>query len=106
MKARVAVVGAGYWGKNLIRNFHELRALEYVCDPREDALREIQSKYPVCVTADIEPILGDPAVRGIVIATPAAQHFELARRCLLRARTFLWRSRLHCMRAKARNWSG
>src|SRR5947209_6610800 len=82
-KPRIAVLGCGYWGKNLVRNFHELGALHTVCDPREEALREAKSKYNVRVVTSAENVLADPEVEGVVIAAPAAQHFDLARRSLV-----------------------
>ena len=46
MKKNIAVVGSGYWGKNLVRNFYELNALKTICDLDENVLTEFQSKYP------------------------------------------------------------
>lgn len=80
----VAVVGSGYWGKNLVRNFHELGALQCVCDVRESALEEVRAKYGVNTISDFQDVLVDPQIDAVVIAAPAAQHFELARRALLR----------------------
>jgi UDP-2-acetamido-3-amino-2,3-dideoxy-glucuronate N-acetyltransferase len=80
--AQVAVVGAGYWGKNLVRNFHELGALAWVCDPREEILADNREQYAVKTTAELGAVLADPATRAVVIAAPAAQHYELARKCL------------------------
>jgi UDP-2-acetamido-3-amino-2,3-dideoxy-glucuronate N-acetyltransferase len=82
-KCKVAVLGSGYWGKNLVRNFHQLGALEWVCDPREQARAEAQQKYGVKTAEDLSAILADPETQAVAIAAPAAQHFELARKCLL-----------------------
>jgi UDP-2-acetamido-3-amino-2,3-dideoxy-glucuronate N-acetyltransferase len=81
-EARIAVVGAGYWGKNLVRNFHALNVLQAVCDSNEVALNRIRQDYAVATTQDFEAILRDSQVDAVVIATPAAQHYELAVRCL------------------------
>jgi len=54
--ARVTVVGSGYWGKNLVRNFHALRALACVCDIREEPLKEAQVKYGVRTTQENAPL--------------------------------------------------
>ncbi|MFB3916898.1 MAG: Gfo/Idh/MocA family oxidoreductase [Terriglobales bacterium] len=83
MTANVAVLGCGYWGKNLVRNFHELGALRWVCDPRPEALVEAQARFGIPTTPEINKVLADPATQAVAIAAPAAQHFELARRCLL-----------------------
>jgi UDP-2-acetamido-3-amino-2,3-dideoxy-glucuronate N-acetyltransferase len=80
---KVAVLGSGYWGKNLVRNFHELGALQWVCDTREEALAEARQKYGVQTTNDLETVLSDPQTQGVVIAAPAAQHFVLARKCMM-----------------------
>jgi len=79
---KIAVIGSGYWGQNLVRNFHELGALECVCDVREVALTEARTKYNVRTATEFNSILEDPAVDGVVIAAPAAQHYDLARRAL------------------------
>jgi predicted dehydrogenase/serine acetyltransferase len=82
--ARVAVVGTGYWGKNLVRNYAELGALAAVCDSNEAALDPFRKLYPgVECTTDYREVLDDAAIHGVVIATPAATHFSLAREALL-----------------------
>lgn len=80
---RVAVVGCGYWGKNLVRNFHSLGSLEAICDVDEQSLEGFGKTYGVPVTPNYEELLGRREVQGIVIAAPATQHFELARRALV-----------------------
>jgi UDP-2-acetamido-3-amino-2,3-dideoxy-glucuronate N-acetyltransferase len=80
---RVAVVGSGYWGKNLVRNFHALGALEMVCDVREEPLRQAAKEYGVRVSQDLGSVLRDEVLDAVVIAAPAVQHFDLARKFLL-----------------------
>src|SRR5512138_1627423 len=80
---QVAVVGSGYWGKNLVRNLHELGALRWVCDAREEPLAAARERYAVATTTRLEDVLSDSQTPAVVIAAPAAQHFELARQCLL-----------------------
>ena len=77
MASNIAVVGCGYWGKNLVRNFHELGALRWICDVREQALQEIASKYPARTTSRLEEVLADPAVDAVAIAAPAVDHYRL-----------------------------
>jgi UDP-2-acetamido-3-amino-2,3-dideoxy-glucuronate N-acetyltransferase len=78
-RPRVAVIGAGYWGVNHVRNFHELGALETVCDSSRELLARIASQYEgVRIEPDFEKVLGDPRIRGLVIATPAETHCRLA----------------------------
>jgi UDP-2-acetamido-3-amino-2,3-dideoxy-glucuronate N-acetyltransferase len=79
----VAVVGAGYWGKNLARNFHELGALRTICDSSPGALAEYGGGYvDVIREPQFERVLRDPAVRRVAIATPAVTHHRMARACL------------------------
>jgi UDP-2-acetamido-3-amino-2,3-dideoxy-glucuronate N-acetyltransferase len=79
----VALLGFGYWGRNLARNFRALGALRAVSDPNPRALEAAHADLPdIHVTADWEKLLTDPGLAGCVIATPAASHFDLARRAL------------------------
>jgi UDP-2-acetamido-3-amino-2,3-dideoxy-glucuronate N-acetyltransferase len=79
---RVGVVGAGYWGKNLVRNFHSLGALESVCDVNEETLDRVRNECHVATTRDYDDILNEPAVNAVVIAAPAVMHYDLAKRAL------------------------
>lgn len=82
--ANIAVVGNGYWGRNLVRNFYELGALSLVCDENPDVEANIQDKYPtIQFTREYSAVLESENIRGVVLATPAAAHFEMARRALL-----------------------
>jgi predicted dehydrogenase len=82
----VAVIGYGYWGPNLVRNFVETpdARLIYVCDLRMERLAAVQSRYPaVEITDDIEKVLRDPRVDAIAIATPVSAHYMLAMKALM-----------------------
>lgn len=79
----IAVVGCGYWGKNLVRNFNELGALKYVCDASSDNLNQIKSKFTGLELRDnLEEVLNDPDISGVSIATPAVTHKSIAIQCL------------------------
>lgn len=79
----IAILGCGYWGKNLIRNFADTGTLKWICDQNPDALSEQAARHPdLMPTSSYEEILADSQVRGIVIATPAVTHDELARTAL------------------------
>ncbi|MGI9335516.1 MAG: Gfo/Idh/MocA family oxidoreductase [Gammaproteobacteria bacterium] len=81
---RVAVVGSGYWGRNLVRNFAELEALDVVCDTNESVTQSFQAQYPLIRYCQAyAEVLGDDNIDGVVIATPAATHAALAREALL-----------------------
>ena len=80
----VAVIGFGYWGKNLVRNYHQLGALKLVCDKYETGLRLLQEQYPdVESTLTFHDVLTREDIYGVVISTPAETHFTLAREALL-----------------------
>ncbi len=80
----VAVVGAGYWGRNLVRNFHELGALAAICDSREETRNLLNEQYPGCRTlTSYSEVLGDPTLPAVAIATPAETHANLVREALL-----------------------
>ena len=80
----VAVVGSGYWGKNLVRNYGELGAMRLICDNNEITLNQFKAKYPdieVCLA--FNDVLGRDTVEAVVVATPAETHFALAREALM-----------------------
>lgn len=77
----VAVVGAGYWGPNLVRNFQATPAfrLRWLCDLDVDRARRVLGDYStVQVTAALDEVLADPEVQAVAIATPAGTHLEVA----------------------------
>ncbi len=80
--ARVAVIGCGYWGKNIVRNFHELGALRWICDVNADVASEAGKKYQARSTSSLTEVLADPEVQCVAIAAPAAEHYQLAMQCL------------------------
>jgi predicted dehydrogenase len=82
---RVAVVGLGYWGPNLLRNLVELAEAEVVlmCDERPERLAMWGRRYPaIQTTASFSDVLTDDCVDAVAIATPVATHFDLAARAL------------------------
>jgi UDP-2-acetamido-3-amino-2,3-dideoxy-glucuronate N-acetyltransferase len=84
MSQQIAVIGCGYWGKNLVRNFAQLRALRWICDTREASLKAQNQLYPEVQTTDqFEVILNDRGVQAVVIATPAAMHYTQAKAAIL-----------------------
>jgi len=80
----IAIVGSGYWGKNLVRNYHQLGALRLICDKNEVLLARFQEQYPDVETClSINEVLSADDIEAVVIATPAETHFTLAREALL-----------------------
>src|SRR5262245_54000230 len=81
----VAVVGYGYWGPNLVRNFWEVPGarLVSVCDLRLDRLAGVQTRFPaVEITDSFTSVLNDPRVDAVAIATPVSSHYDLALKAL------------------------
>lgn len=84
-KLRIAQLGVGYWGPNLLRNLvaNMNCCVKAVVDLSEERRKFVKSNYPsVTVTDKVESVLDDPDVSAVVIATPVASHFELAMKAL------------------------
>jgi len=82
-KPSLALIGAGYWGKNLARNFLELGALHTLCDSRSDILEGYGPDYAgVHRSSRLEEVLADDGVRQVAIAVPAVHHFSVAKAAL------------------------
>ncbi len=80
---RIGVVGLGYWGPNLARNFNGLADLAYVCDHNPELLAAEAARYPTATaTPRFDDLLEDDTLDAIVIATPVPTHADLARRAL------------------------
>jgi predicted dehydrogenase len=81
----VAVVGYGYWGPNLVRNFWSTPGVRLVsvCDLRKERLTGVVERFPaVEITDDYTSVLNDPRVDAVAIATPVFSHFDLALKAL------------------------
>ena len=78
---RVAVIGAGYWGPNLVRNLSEAPGAEpvAVADLLEERLERVRKRFPALrVTTDHRALFADPAVEAVCLATPVGTHRALA----------------------------
>ena len=83
---RVAVVGYGHWGPNIVRNLHAIDACEVVsvCDKNATALRRVSKLYPaVNLTTDVADVLKSPSIDAVAVVTPVWTHFELAKLALM-----------------------
>ncbi len=79
----LALIGGGYWGKNLARNFLQLQALHTICDREQATLSSYGAEYDhVKKIASFEDVIGDAAIDKVAIAAPASLHFQLARQAL------------------------
>ena len=73
MNKNIAVIGYGYWGRNLVRNFAELGALDTVCDTNPETLSQFKTLYPnINRERSFESVLANKEIKGVVISTPAA----------------------------------
>lgn len=82
-KQNTLVIGSGYWGKNLVRNFSELGALFGICDSNPETLKKFQKQYPtIQIFQNLDEALSQPSIEHVAIATPAETHYELAATCL------------------------
>lgn len=80
----VAVIGGGYWGKNLVRNYYNLHALKLIADKSETILSNLKDQFKgVDTCLAIADVLARKDIDGVVISTPAETHFNIARECLL-----------------------
>src|SRR5580698_9629297 len=77
---RAAVIGYGYWGPNIVRNFKSCGAIDLacVCDAVPAQLDRVRQAYPdLRTTGDLQSVLADPSIDAVAIITPVASHFEL-----------------------------
>ena len=82
-QTHVAVVGVGYWGKNLVRNFSQLGVLSALCDANQALEQSVQEAYAdVRFCRNYQEVLLDPAIRAVALATPAVTHYEMVRAAL------------------------
>ena len=80
---RVGLVGHGYWGRNLARTFAELANLTWLCDPKPEALKDSNVRYPrTRTTTNFDDLLSDPELDAVVVATTASGHYEISKRAL------------------------
>jgi hypothetical protein len=78
----VGVIGFGYWGPNIVRNFSsvEKARVTMVCDKRTEALKTVQRNYPaINLTSNADDVLLSPNIDVVAIVTPVSSHYELAK---------------------------
>jgi UDP-2-acetamido-3-amino-2,3-dideoxy-glucuronate N-acetyltransferase len=87
---KIACIGAGYWGQNLVRNFNDLDVLSCVCEIDPDRQAQLAASYPTARIMDsLDQVLADPEVGAVAVATPAGTHGGLVRRALLAGKDVL-----------------
>ena len=85
-RLKIAQLGCGYWGPNLVRNFSKISEIDrfVVCDTDKEMLKKISAEFPSIETAEsAEPILNDPSIDAIIIALPAITHYDYAKKALM-----------------------
>lgn len=81
---RIAVIGCGVWGRNIVRNFYNLNVLDTVCDIDEENLKKVTQEYSgVKVTKDFNDIITNPEITGVAVVTPSHMHYKLVKAMLL-----------------------
>ncbi len=84
MSIKVAVIGCGTWGKNLVRNFYNLEALYSVCDIDSGLICSVAEEYEgVKCICDLDELLETDEIKGVVIATPSHTHYPLVKKALM-----------------------
>ncbi|MFC1577031.1 Gfo/Idh/MocA family oxidoreductase [Candidatus Omnitrophota bacterium] len=84
MGMKIAVIGCGSWGRNIVRNFSELGVLGAVCDVDPANLKRTKDRFPsVSAVSSHKEILGDQSINAVAIASSAATHYGLTKDCLL-----------------------
>ena len=80
---KVAVIGCGVWGRNIVRNFYNLNVLDTVCDIDEENLKKVTEQYPgVKVTRDFNDIINNQSITGVCVVTPSHTHYKMVKAML------------------------
>ena len=80
---KIAVIGFGMWGRNIVRNFYNLNVLDVVCDLDDESLKIVQEQFPgVRVTKDFNEIINNKSITGVAVVTPSHTHFKLVKAML------------------------
>ena len=80
---KIAVIGCGVWGRNIVRNFYNLNVLEIVCDLDESNLQKVKEQYPgVKTTNDFNEIIENPEITAVAVVTPSHTHYKVVKAML------------------------
>ena len=80
---RIAVIGCGVWGRNIVRNFYNLNVLDTVCDIDEENLKKVTEQYKnVKVTKDYNDIINSKEITAVAVVTPSHTHFKMVKAML------------------------
>ena len=80
---KIAVIGCGVWGRNIVRNFYNLNVLDIVCDLDESNLQKVREQYPgVKTTNDFNDIINTPEITAVAVVTPSHTHYKVVKAML------------------------
>src|SRR5574344_2521511 len=80
---KIAVIGTGMWGRNIVRNFYNLNVLDVVCDIDEENLKKIRESYDgVRTTTDFNEVMNDSTITGVAVVTPSHTHYKIVKAML------------------------
>lgn len=80
----IALIGAGYWGKNILRNLYEMGFLHSVCETNPQLVKDFKQLFPDTEYLDsVEEVLRNPAIKAVAIATPAITHYAIVKQALM-----------------------
>lgn len=100
------MVGCGHWGKNLVRNVHQLGHFYGVCEAKTNLLDTLRAQYgPLKAFATLTDVCADENVDAVMLVTPAEHHFAMGVQLLRAANIFSSKSRWRSTRRKGWNWS-
>ena len=81
----IGVIGYGYWGPNIVRNFNSIEgaAVVSICDTRPDRLKHAKKAYPnIKLTSEVSELIASPEIDAVAVVTPVFTHFDLAKKAL------------------------
>ena len=80
---KIAVIGCGLWGRNIVRNFYNLNVLEMVCDLDEDNISKVKEMYPnIKITRDFHDIINNSEITSVAVVTPSHTHYKMVKAML------------------------
>jgi len=89
-KRTIALIGLGYWGKNILRNLYEIDVLHTACDSSLETINEHRTKFfDINFTTSIDEVLSNPDIKAVIVATPAITHFKIAKKVILSGKDVL-----------------
>ena len=83
VQQRIAVIGCGMWGRNIVRNFYSINVLDTVCDIDDENLKKVREQYPgVKTTKDFNEVINSKEITAVAVVTPSHTHFKLVKAML------------------------